>query len=61
LEANEGDAEQIKPVRDALAQLQIAYAREIGAVQEAPEEGQEAQKPPSKPSGGLWVPPGSAG
>jgi hypothetical protein len=61
LEANDDDAEQMKPVRDALAQLQIAYAREVGAVQQAPAEGEEAPKPPSKPSGGLWVPPGSSG
>jgi hypothetical protein len=61
LEANEDDAEQMRPVRDALAQLQIAYAHEVGAVQETPAQPQEAPKQPPGPPGGLWVPPGSAG
>jgi hypothetical protein len=61
LEANDEDAEQMKPVRDALAQLQIAYAREVGAVQDAPAQPKETPEQPPKPSGGLWVPPGSAG
>jgi hypothetical protein len=75
LETNDEDAEQMKPVRDALAQLQIAYAREVGApAPDRAETGPEAeagaadaggrsQQPeqPRKPSGRLWVPPGSAG
>lgn len=61
LETNEDDAEQMRPVRDALAQLQIAYAREVGGGQEAPAQPQEAREQPRKPAGRLWVPPGSAG
>ena len=30
------DAEQMRPVRDALAQLQLAYARELGGRRPAP-------------------------
>jgi hypothetical protein len=74
LEANPEDADQMKPVRDALAQLQIAYAREVGSAgadQETPAEGAEAPTtPPAQPGEqrqqprkppGLWVPPGSSG
>jgi hypothetical protein len=61
LEANEDDAEQMKPVRDALAQLQIAYAREVGTGEEAPPQTQETREEPEKPPSGLWVPPGSGG
>jgi hypothetical protein len=76
LEASEEGSEQMRPVRDALAQLQIAYARGVGtgpSEQQGPgdaasqaEEPQaqpgRAQEPPSRPkqSGRLWVPPGSA-
>ena len=62
----------MRPVRDALAQLQIAYARgagteptaqggpgEAGGEGEAPAQPEEPSKP--KPSGRLWVPPGSIG
>jgi hypothetical protein len=74
LEAQEEGAAQMRPIRDALAQLQIAYAREIGA---GPSEGRggegevegeggnaqartgQAPEQPPKPSGRLWVPPGS--
>jgi hypothetical protein len=61
------DAEQVRPVRDALAQLQLAYAREVGA--SPSEEPGEAEPTPGETSGaeqrtrgtgGLWVPPGSA-
>jgi hypothetical protein len=71
LEGDEDEAEQMRPVRDALAQLQIAYAREVGtdaAQQKEPREGGEGdagteqpREKPVKPSGRLWVPPGSAG
>jgi hypothetical protein len=70
------DAEQVRPVRDALAQLQMAYAREAGASPSEPEpEGSSGQGPapgegeePKPPAGGpqpdrpsgLWVPPGSS-
>ena len=72
LEAEAGGAEQVKPVRDALAQLQMAYAQQAGATPQqagapAKEEGEEpsAQPPPQpppvapKPSGRIWVPPGT--
>jgi hypothetical protein len=57
--------EQMKPVRDALTQLQLAYAREMGAPPEsvAPEgespsrQEERAQRPGG--AGGLWVPPGT--
>jgi hypothetical protein len=72
LEAEVGGAEQMKPIRDALAQLQMAYAREVGgevpaeepaekpAGREAPGEpaGRQAPRKPGS-SGRLWVPPGS--
>jgi hypothetical protein len=70
------DAEQVRPVRDALAQLQMAYAREAGGSPSEPEpegssgqgpapgEGEEQKRPTGEPRrdrpSGLWVPPGSA-
>jgi len=70
------DAEQVRPVRDALAQLQMAYAREAGASPSEPEpegssgqgpapgEGEEQKPPAGGPQpdrpSGLWVPPGSS-
>ncbi len=71
----EDDPEQMKPVRDALAQLQMAYAREAGGPPGAagepeggggpPEGSGGAGEAPPRPKprrgepGGLWVPPGS--
>ena len=64
--------EQVRPVRDALSQLQMAYAREAGGAppgEGGPEGGGEPQgggEPPQKArprpgeAGGLWVPPGTA-
>jgi hypothetical protein len=65
----EQDAEQVRPIRDALSQLQLAYAQLAGdeGRGEAPEGGRgpgQAPRPgPEKPggTGGLWTPPGSAG
>lgn len=71
LESSDEGAEQVRPIRDALSQLQLVYAREV-----SPEEGSGGgggSVPPSrseKPSqpgaaergrdkGGLWVPPGT--
>ena len=61
------DAEQVRPVRDALAQLQLAYAREVGSGPgEEPREAESAagegagEGPRTRGKGGLWVPPGSA-
>jgi hypothetical protein len=63
--------EQMKPVRDALSQLQMVYAREAGggALPGGGEPGGGAPpggaEPPPKPQprtggpGGLWVPPGT--
>jgi hypothetical protein len=63
LEADERMAAQIKPVRDALAQLQMAYAQKAGATpaggQERGEGEGEAEGGEPKPSGRLWVPPGT--
>jgi glycine/D-amino acid oxidase-like deaminating enzyme len=45
--------EELKPVRDALSQLQMLYVRETqGAAPPPPEE-----PPPPKPH--IWTPPGS--
>jgi hypothetical protein len=61
LEAEPGGAEQVKPVRDALAQLQMAYAQRAGAPAEQEGEEPPAQPPPAAPksSGRIWVPPGT--
>ena len=67
----EQDAEQVRPIRDALSQLQLAYAQLAGPG-DIPEPGPpgpqqpEPQAPvrgPERPAGtgGLWVPPGSSG
>ena len=59
--------EEVRPIRDALAQLQLVYARERGGAEAAPEgEGAPAEPPREKPpesgpgpaqkSGRLWVP-----
>jgi hypothetical protein len=57
-------AEQLGPLRDALARLQMAYAQTAGQqepAQETPQEGQ-TQEPgkdepgPAQRSGKLWVP-----
>jgi hypothetical protein len=64
LEAEAGGAEQVKPVRDALAQLQMAYAQQAGAPVEQ-EGGEPSAQPPQPPpaapksSGRIWVPPGT--
>ena len=48
-------ADKLGQVRDAVSQLQLAYAQATGAGAPAPEEGAaEPQKPSS--SGRLWVP-----
>jgi hypothetical protein len=67
------NAEQVKPIRDALSQLQMVYAREAGGgappAGGPPPGGGEppgGPEPPPGPQqrrggpGGLWVPPGSA-
>jgi hypothetical protein len=72
----EQDAEQVRPIRDALSQLQLAYAQ-LAGTGDIPEPGPpgaqqpEPQAPVSRPgggrperpagTGGLWVPPGSSG
>jgi hypothetical protein len=68
LEGEAGVAAHLQPIRDALSQLQMAYAREVGAADQAkPATETDAQQkeprqeqPPSRPKrSGLWVPPGS--
>lgn len=58
LEARHGD--QLAPVKDMLAQLQMAYAQRTGgqgagAPDEAPPTEEKGPEPPSS-SGRLWVP-----
>ena len=65
--------EGLQPVRDALSQLQMAYAREAGGAPPGeggpgsggePEGGGGGPPPRAQPrageTGGLWVPPGTA-
>jgi hypothetical protein len=60
LEQGEGGAERVKPIRDALAQLQMAYAREMSS-EEAPAaanasthaEGKTAEEQPPRPPKGA--------
>jgi hypothetical protein len=66
----EESPEQVKPVREALSQLQMVYAREARPGGQPPpdedggEEKQPGAEPPPQQGGsrrsGLWVPPGSA-
>jgi hypothetical protein len=68
----EESTEQVRPVREALSQLQMVYAREVGAGGGPPSGGappEGAGEPPSpepesqqhdRGRSGLWVPPGSA-
>jgi hypothetical protein len=66
--------DMVSPLRDALAQLQLAYAQEAEAPAGAAGEGGEEAKPetPAEPpaagererppgKGRLWTPPGSSG
>ncbi len=64
------DAEQMRPVREALSQLQMAYAQlarpeGAGSAGGGPEPGEAAREQPARgpagpgDSGGLWVPPGT--
>ena len=67
----EQDAEQVRPIRDALSQLQLAYARLAGTQVAEEPRAPGAQRPEQQPpgqgperptgAGGLWVPPGSGG
>jgi hypothetical protein len=62
------DPQQLRPLRDALSQLQMAYAREVQAVSEptvaetppappAPKQPEDSSGPgPAQSSGRLWVP-----
>jgi hypothetical protein len=75
LEADPQTAQQVRPVREALAQLQMAYAQEAGAGGAPPPPpgggpeggpggpGPRQQPPPGgrPPRGGLWTPRGSTG
>jgi hypothetical protein len=67
----EQDAEQVRPIRDALTQLQLAYAQLAGAGHPEEPGTPRPQRPEQQPpgqgpkrpagAGGLWVPPGSGG
>jgi hypothetical protein len=54
------NAEAVRPIRDALAQLQMAYARESQGGEGGPagpgEPPASEPEPPKPPSSGLWVP-----
>ena len=61
-------ADEVRPVREALSQLQLAYVKAAGAAEgggEGPEpegrDGEQEQEPQARASGRLWTPPGSAG
>jgi hypothetical protein len=70
LEDKASSGEQLRPIRDALSQLQMAYAREVGSG-DRPEPASETDAQQAEPrqepsqrstrSGRLWVPPGSSG
>ena len=47
--------EQLPPIKQAMSQLQMAFARETGTSGEPPPE----QKQPEKPESKLWTPPGA--
>jgi hypothetical protein len=49
-------AEQAKPIRDALAQLQLAYVKAAGEGQPEEPEGKPEGPGPAQQSGRLWVP-----
>jgi len=49
-----GGAEAVKPIRDALSQLQLAYAQGKQGAPGPPEPDKPAEKPSG--SGRLWVP-----
>jgi hypothetical protein len=63
----ERDAEQVRPIRDALSQLQVAYAQIAGGqgpggepdAAERPQREQPPKGPEPPGRGGLWVPPGT--
>jgi hypothetical protein len=47
--------EEVRPIRDALSQLQLAYAQQGGSTPRG-EEPPPEDEPPSGGSGRLWVP-----
>jgi hypothetical protein len=64
LESDPRSVEQVKPVRDALAQLQMAYAQRAGGAGGGMPDGESTERgaeppPQQRPPGGLWVPPGT--
>jgi hypothetical protein len=69
LESSGEGAEQVRPIRDALSQLQLVYAREVSPEEGSAGGGESTQaETPSQPAGaaergrersGLWVPPGT--
>jgi hypothetical protein len=69
VEDSDEGAQQVRPIRDALSQLQLVYAREVSAGEGAPSHPEPGPEPaadprrsspgPPRDKGGLWVPPGS--
>ncbi len=53
VEARHGD--KLAPIRDAVSQLQMHYARMAGAPPQQPQQGKEGPGP-AQGSGRLWVP-----
>ena len=52
--------EESKPIRDALSQLQMLFARESQEPREEPQAAPEPEpKPQQKPESRIWTPPGS--
>ena len=56
--------EQVAPIKDALSQLQMLYAREAQQPQAAPEQPAQTEKPQPDPErekarSKLWTPPGT--
>ena len=49
-------ADKLGQVRDAISQLQMAYAQGSGGGQGAPQDAPEPPKPSAQSSGRLWVP-----
>ena len=48
--------DEVRPIRDALAQLQLAYARQRQPAESAEKEPPPEGKGPAQRSGRLWVP-----
>ena len=52
--------EESKPIKDALSQLQMLFARETQGSAREPQEPQAEPPPEPKPESKIWTPPGTA-